>query len=449
MQKRIVLSLLCVMGFTALNAQVTIDDFVPGKIVLSNGDTLNVRIKPDREDRLSRQVQVWDSQSNGAKRYQPKDLKYYTFDKAEYFTLKDEEGKSVFMEANVKGEASLYGYTYREESGKKEVVTDFYIKKIGGGLIKVPTQPGRFKTDMAVYFADYPQLAEKIENKQYGYYDMEAVTEEYNAWVKAGKPKNRPAIAQGEDKEDGPKLVRNKPVEEKGSRVGLDLPFFATYNFVSSPSALNSLYTTKTIGFGFDLGVGARIRLIRGLNMRLGVNFRDKGMRVTSNSLAIQVQDQNGNVFNDVLTLNEKGRIYYPGIYMNLGQEWSHFHVGGGFNLSFYSFYRGDYTITSQNFPAQLNESVENSKGSFIVHKLTDAEGRGKNFNAQFDVHFSVGGRFKIGDNVILKPTISYSVPMVALYNSGISVQGSLSSTELNVSGYQLKFGLITDIGFK
>lgn len=421
MKHRLLLISFALLSVAGLKAQVSINDFDPGVIVLSNGDSLQVRIKPDREERMSRQIQVWDAQNNGPKRYQPKDVKFFSVNKENFYALKEEEGRSVFMQQKVAGAANLFGYTYREDKGKKEIVTDFYIKKEGGGLIKVPTQPSKFKSDMALYFSDFPALSEKIATKQYGYYDMEAVTEEYNAWIKAGKPKNDDRFTS---EPSGPKLVNNKPKEDNNNRIGIDIPLYASYNFVSYPTALNQLYTTRTIGFGFDVGIGARFRLVRGLTLRTGVNFRDKGMKVSSDNLQIQIKDNNGNQYTDILKVREQGRMYYPGIYLNLGQEWSHFHVGGGFNLSFYSFYRGKYSLESQNFP-QLNETVDRSKVSFIVHDLTDSEGRGKNFNMQFDINFSVGGRFKIGEFITLKPTIMYSIPMIPLYNSGVSVQGS------------------------
>lgn len=453
MRKIYLLLLACVPAVMGLNAQVNIDDFEPGKIVLSNGDTLNVRIKPDRDEKMSRQIQVFDVQNSTQKKYLPKDLKYYTLNKVEYFALKDEEGKAVFMELKIKGEANLYGYTYKEEKGKKEVVTDYYIRKQGGGLIKVPTQPSRFRSDMSVYFSDHPTIPEKITHKQYGYFDMEYITEEYNEWVKAGKPK-APVSLQPDDRDKGPRLIKNKVEQEKGSRVGLDIPLFATYNFVSYPALLNQIYTTKTIGFGFDLGAGVRIRLIRGLNMRMGINILDKGMRVTAQNSPVEIQLSDGTNTTGYISFNERGRMYYPGLYLGMSQEWSHFHVGGGFNLLFYSFYRGryDYTLTYTSGGSQIVQSSDESKakGSFLVHNLLlDAQGRSPNFNTQFDIHFSVGGRFKIGDNITLKPTLMYSIPMVSLYPSGIEVQGSFSNTQLNVSGYQLKLGLITDIGFK
>ena len=444
MQQRIILIALLVFSALGLKAQVTIEDFDPGRVVLSNGDTLSVLIKEDRDEKMCRQIQVWDKNSSGPKRYLPKDLKFFTVNKANYYSLKDEDGKSVFMQAKIEGEATLFGYTYREDKGKKEIVTDYYIKKKGGGLIKVPSQAGRFKTDMALYFADFPQLSEKISNKQYGYHDMEAVTEEYNEWVKAGKPKNDERFVADKP---GPKLVNNKPQVDKGNRVGIDVPIFASYNFISYPTALNQFYSTKTMGFGFDVGLGARIRLVRGLTMRAGINMRDKGMKVAADNFTLTAVDQNGNSSTIVVKIREQGRMYYPGLYLNFGQEWSYFHVGGGFNLSFYSFYRGNYSVESQSSP-QVNFANQNAKGSFIVNGLMDTNGRARNFNMQFDINFTVGGRIPIGEKVVLKPTLMYSIPMVPLYNSGIKISGTISETELNVSGYQLKFGLITDIGF-
>ncbi len=86
-------------------------------IVLSNGDTLQVRIKPDREEKMAWQIQVWDPQNNGPKRYRTKDLKYFSVNKENYYALKDEEGKSVFMEQKVDGSAKLYGYSLPRGEG--------------------------------------------------------------------------------------------------------------------------------------------------------------------------------------------------------------------------------------------------------------------------------------------------------------------------------------------
>lgn len=447
MQKKIVFIALVLLSGLSLNAQLKKEDFTPGTVVLTNGDTLSVLLRDDRDERMSRQIQYWDEQTNTAKRYLPRDLKYYSINKNNYYSLKTDDGKAVFMHARVEGEASLFGYTYREPKGKKEIVTDYYVRKRGGGLIMVPDKAAKFRTEMAIYFSDMPQLSTKITEKRYAYNDMEAVVDEYNEWVKAGKPKNDERFDENRGTGSGPKLVNNRPQVDDEKKIAVELPLFASYNFISYPSALNQLYTTKTIGFGFDVGVGMRFRLMKGLTLRTGINMRDKGMKVSTDALPVTLITTNNDTVNSTIKVREQGRMYYPGIYFNLGHEWQYFHVGGGFNLSFYSFYRGKYELESQAYP-QINKTENNAKSSFFVHDLTDNQGRGKNFNMQFDINFTVGGRIKIGDRVVLKPTLMYSIPMVSLYNSGVEVQGTYSNTELNVSGYQLKFGLIADLAF-
>ena len=87
MKQKILFISLLLFSALGLKAQVTIEDFDPGVIVLSNGDTLQVRIRSDREEKMARQIQVWDAQNNGPKRYLPKDLKYFSVNKENYFSL--------------------------------------------------------------------------------------------------------------------------------------------------------------------------------------------------------------------------------------------------------------------------------------------------------------------------------------------------------------------------
>ena len=73
--------------------------------------------------------------------------------------------------------------------------------------------------------------------------------------------------------------------------------------------------------------------------------------------------------------------------------------------------------------------------------------GSENNFNMQFDINLTVGGRFAVGDKLTLKPVLMYSIPMVPLFNSGVNINNGLSNVELNVNAYTLKLGLIVDFG--
>lgn len=454
---------------TTLFAQVGNEKYEKGTIYLVSGDTLEVTIKPDKAERLSKQISVWDSQNMGAKRYLPKDLDGFFFQNETYKSKKDAEGKRQFMVELVKGEVSLYSHTYKEEKGKEEVVTVYYLDKKGTGFTKVPSNKNKFRTEMSYYFADDMKLAQKIDDKMYQYNDIEMVVDEYN------ETKTPKKTVADEPKKEDPKVENNEPNQPDNNQpekptqnvqpdndedpfnasdytllkdnspkglsksVGIEALALVSYSMASYPNTLNSMFNVKSGGVGFEVGIGFRATVSRGLTFRTGINMKDKTFKFQSSSL--QVQDQNGNI--TVLTVNEKGRTYYPGVYFNIGQEWKYFMIGGGFNMSFYSMYKGKYDY--KGGPYDFSEN--NAKGSFMVHNMNKPDKSEGNFNMQFDVNLTAGARFAIGDRVTLKPIIQYAIPLISLYNSGIMVQGSTGNVELNVNIYTIKAGLIVDFG--
>jgi hypothetical protein len=62
------------------------------------------------------------------------------------------------------------GYTYSVER---------YIMQKGSGELKRPKNLS-FKKDMAEYFRDCPALVDKIQDKDFKKYDMEAIVSFYN-----------------------------------------------------------------------------------------------------------------------------------------------------------------------------------------------------------------------------------------------------------------------------
>lgn len=437
-------------------AQTTKDDFVKGKVFLASGDTLDVLLKSDREDRLSKQVSVWDEQNLAPRRYLPKDLDGFIVEGDEYSAKKNAEGKKVFMKIAERGPVTLYGHTYRESKGKKEIVTDYYLEKKGTGFKLVPESKGKFRTEMSYYFADDYEIAQKIDDKVYQFGDIETVVADYNERRNPPKqpvadnntaPKDTSRISpvlpdnnrRLEEDADRPVLRANIPERPRKS-IGVEAMAMATYTLISYPNTLNQLYRTSSGGAGFEVGVGFRATVARGLTFRTGINIRDKAFRFTANNL--QLVDGQGNV--TTATISEKGRTYYPGIYFNIGQEWKYFMVGGGFNASFYSGYRGKYTYTTGS---GFSGGDDKAKGSLMVHDINKPDGSENNFNMQFDINLTIGGRFAVGDKLTLKPVLMYSIPMVPLFNSGVTVNNGLSAVELNIHAYSLKLGLIADFG--
>jgi hypothetical protein len=104
----------------------------------------------------------------------------------------------VWVQVLLKGPATLYaqgGGMMTTRGGQAHQVTDvtFYIKRTGeegGTWVGAYFTSGAmginidktFRKHAGKYFADYPELATRIENKEFKILEVPAVVEEYNKW---------------------------------------------------------------------------------------------------------------------------------------------------------------------------------------------------------------------------------------------------------------------------
>lgn len=412
------------------------DDFMQGMVVLTSGDTIQAEIKQVREDRFSKSITIIRSGSNQQEKLSPKDVTYFRFGEEEYVT-KAVDGKDYFLRRIIQGEASLFEFSYREKKGGKYEITARYFveKKSTGQWAEVTNKT--FRTEISKFFSDYRSLAGKIENRYYTYKEKEAVVEDYNEWVKQGKPGNTWRIEDGnftrpenEYKEKDKTEVREPKKYNAGmygSRWGIDVPLFASYGFVSYPEQLNVAVITKSNGFGYDVGIGARVNVLPTLTLRAGLHFWNK--RFHSYYLAYDPNDSPPQTYQ----VDEYGTIHYAGLYALADYEVSNLVVGGGFTFSFWNIYRADFRIKNSN--GNLVGGDENVDQSILASR----------FNNQFDFIMHFGYKFNLLNNQLkIKPMFQYTMPMVPLLEfSNTSLQG------MSLSGYLIQLGIIADIGFK
>lgn len=412
------------------------DDFMQGFVVLTSGDTIQAEIKQVREDRFSKSITIIRSGSNQQEKLLPKDVTYFRFGEEEYVT-KAIDGKDYFLRRIIQGEASLYEFSFRKKKGGKYEVTSRYFveKKSTGQWVEVSTKT--FRNDMSNFFSDYRALAGKIENRYYTYKEKEAVVEDYNEWVKQGKPGNTWRIEDGNftrpenEYKEKEKAEVQEPAKYNaviyGSRWGIDVPLLASYGFVSYPEQLNAAVITKSNGFGYDVGIGARVNVLPTLTLRAGLHFWNK--RFHSYYLAYDPNDNPPQTYQ----VDEYGNIHYAGLYAIADYEASNVVVGGGFTFSFWNMYRADFRIKNTN--GSLVGGDENVGQSILASR----------FNNQFDFIMHFGYKFNLLNNQLkIKPIFQYTMPMVPLFEfSNTSLQG------MSVSGYLIQLGIITDIGFK
>lgn len=139
----------------------------------------------------------------------------YTFDKKdyEYVFLKVYKGWKqveiigpVWLEIVKKGTATLYVTStvlsspgMRSSSGAvvssggSATFYDYYIMRDGEPAAKIIATISTlnnnqtFRAKAPLYFSDYPELAKKIENKEYTWKDLEEVVKIYNEWAEKNK----------------------------------------------------------------------------------------------------------------------------------------------------------------------------------------------------------------------------------------------------------------------
>jgi hypothetical protein len=104
----------------------------------------------------------------------------------------------VWLPVVKRGPATLYRLeiTGRNSNGTFFVDISWYIFRsgeIGASKISwtgfIGGNNAYFKKYAPEYFSDYPELAKKIEEKEYKYDDLVKVVEEYNQWVENSKEK--------------------------------------------------------------------------------------------------------------------------------------------------------------------------------------------------------------------------------------------------------------------
>lgn len=423
------------LGLNKVLAQLN-NNFVQGIVVFANGDTVQAEIKQVREDRFSKSITIIRSGSEQQEKFTPKEIKYFRFNDEEYVT-RIVDGKEYFLRRIIDGEVSLYELSYRKKKGGKyEIKTRYFVEKISSNRWAEITAK-TFKTEMSNFFDDHRTLAGKIETRYYTFREKEAVVEEYNEWIKQGKPGNTWRIEDGNftrpENEYNEKEKAEISETQKynaniyGSRWGIDIPLIASYGFVTYPEQLNAYVITQSNGFGYDVGIGARVNIFPTLTFRTGLHFWNKRFHSY-----FPAYDPNDNPPQTYL-VDEYGTIHYAGIYAIAAYEGSNVVLGGGFTFSFWNLYRADYRI-------------KNSGGSLVGGDMNVEQSiLASRFKNQFDFNLHFGYKFSLLNNQLhIKPIFQYTMPMVPLFEFSSNLP-----LEMSISGYLIQLGIITDIGFK
>lgn len=432
--KKLLFLLLLLISPVVVLAQSSNADYAEGVIVNAAGDTVPVQIRVVKDHLYLRSVTVVTDADDTPVKYTPKEIRYFRFNDREFVSI-TLDGKKVFMERVIGGEITLLKSYRRERKGGKNVtVESYYVQKGPDGAL-VEIDKNSFRRIMTEMVKDYTELAGKIDDRYYTYAEKEAVVEDYNQWVKLGKPGTKWTKENGNFtiKDDEPvqqPVNRRKYDRDRyGPRFGIDITGLATYNFVNFPDQLAVVgIIPGNGGFGFNTGVGFRAKLTPALNVRAGFSGMNK--RFVASFVAI---DPDTNYYNAV----ERGSLYYLGMYGMVEYEMGRFVVSAGFNFTFHTIYRANYRHTNQQSGVVIdgNEEVDQSLLA-------------KSFDNQFDFIFGFGYKIPaFNQKVIFKPTFQYTLPIRPLWSDWGPGLEQLGFYGYNISGFSVQLGLIIDFG--
>lgn len=443
------LILIFIIILAGIHISYSQSELVEGTIITVTGETLSVKIKPARPDKLAKGISIYNDTTEEYTKLTYKQITYYKYNDLEYFA-KPTDDKPVFMERVIEGPAQLYTHTYKEEKGGKDVeVVDYYVEKKEDGKFKLMTKK-TFKAEMSSFFSDNETLKEKIENGYYTYDEKEASVEEYNDWVAQGKPGKKWKKEDGNythNNEDESKVDKNNNNRNNqnnnsstpydGSKFAIDIPIMANYSLINSDNLVTQ-YGIRNYsgGFGYYAGLGFRWQLGKLFFWRNGVNFRMK--RYHSNYF---VDDGTPIIKN----CDEYGDLHYIGMYTMMHMELGNFILGGGLDIGFGSIYRAQYSI-KDNTGAEVYSGNNNNQSIIAWDTLTN---RNK-FNAQVDLTMVLGYKIRLAKGACnLKPVFTYSIPLVSMFDVNLDTGGIPSFySGTGVHGFNLNLGLIIDIGF-
>lgn len=254
-------------------------------------------------------------------------------------------------------------------------------------------------------------------------------------------------MAQDEDYY-APEKVRPivKPDFDKLYRWGPKLGFEAFgsigYSHFYTPSTISGAFDKATGGFGYDAGVGGRIRIYHKLAIAFGFQFTGRGYDIAYPAYAEIDTGTAPNVATAALdvAVSEKMNMQYVGFYIKPIIELSRkFHLGILFHPSWElkNQRRGSSTQTITGGPS----SFIGSTGKLVNESSLELESK------QFELGLEFAYKWNIAPQLILKPHIGINLATSAIFHTGAELPTPFGMWEQNPSFMTLRFGVIFEMG--
>jgi len=205
-----------ILFLVALAPQVIAQKFYKGKLIFTDGKTMEGFVEPPSKYNTSK-INFKKTLNDDKETYESNSLKSviingpsddYQFDWGTYMELlsfgRKKESKPHWLTVLIKGPVTLYTMGQQIKFKNDELVmkndggVNYYAKResekiasdIGFYMPNTAGLDADFRTKASEYFADYAALVKKIEDQKMKLTDILAIVKEYNSWASSkGKKK--------------------------------------------------------------------------------------------------------------------------------------------------------------------------------------------------------------------------------------------------------------------
>ncbi|MCF8277547.1 MAG: hypothetical protein K9J17_12510 [Flavobacteriales bacterium] len=249
-------------------------------------------------------------------------------------------------------------------------------------------------------------------------------------------------FAQDEDYY-APEKQRNPVSQEElnqlhrwGPKFGIEAFGSIGYSHFYTPSTISGAFYKAVGGFGYDSGIGVRIRIRHKLAIATGFVFSGRGYDI---GFPAQAEYDTGNGTAVIgVDVYEKANMTYMGFYIKPIIELSRkFHLALLFKPSWQLSYKGTSTQNITSGPA----SIVGSTGTLKNQSSVEIEKK------QFELGLEFAYKWVIDPQLILKPHIGINFATSAIFHTGADLPTPFGAWEQNPSFMTLRFGVIFETG--
>lgn len=223
-----------------------------------------------------------------------------------------------------------------------------------------------------------------------------------------------------------------------GPKLGIEAMGSIGYSHMYTPTTIQGGFERAVGGLGYDVGIGARVRIYHKLAIAFGFQFSGRAYSMSLTAFS-EVDTGNGTAIVDV-DISERMKMQYIGFYIKPVIELSRkFHLGILFRPSWelLSQRRGSSTQTIVGGPSNLIGSVGVLQDESSFETIPD----------QFELGLEFAYKWMIAPQLILKPHIGINFATSGIFRTGAEIPTPFGGWEQNPSFMTLRVGVIFETG--